>query len=238
MPPSVAAGVLIELRNVTRTYGAIQALRGVTLDLAAGSVTAVTGPSGSGKSTLLNLIGGLDAPTSGDVHVLGADLGGMDETARSLWRRRAVGFVFQAFHLLPTLTAFDNVALPLHVQGRGAREIRSVVERALADVGLSPRVSHLPDELSGGERQRVAIARALAAAPSLLLADEPTGNLDGDTGDAILTLLLDVTRARGATLVLVTHNEQAAARCERRITLADGRVIGDAAVQDRRAASA
>jgi putative ABC transport system ATP-binding protein len=230
--------VLVELRNVTRRYGAVEALRGVTLEIAAGSVTAVTGPSGSGKSTLLNLIGGLDVPTSGDVQVLGADLGTMDETARSLWRRRGVGFVFQAYHLLPTLTAADNVALPLHVQGRTAREIRRAVDGALADVGLSARASHLPDELSGGERQRVAIARAVAAEPSLLLADEPTGNLDGPTGDAILTLLLDVTRARRAMLVLVTHNEQAAARCERQITLIDGRVTGDVVSRDRRVATA
>ena len=216
----------IDLAAVSKTYVSkgIPALSNVTLRIPTGTTTAVMGPSGSGKSTLLNIIGGLDAPTSGRVMVDGTDLTDLSEAERSIWRRTAIGFVFQAYHLLPTLTASENVALPLHVQGR-RRDVQSLVTRALTDVGLADRATHLPDQLSGGERQRVAIARALAVNPRLILADEPTGNLDSESGRAILELLLESARARNATLVLVTHNEQAAARCDRMVKLSDGRVV-------------
>ncbi len=238
MHAAATTNLAVDLTGITRRYGTVDAVAGVSLQLAVGSITAITGASGSGKSTLLNIIGGLDVPTSGNARVLGDDLGTLDETARSIWRRRGVGFVFQAYHLLPTMSCADNVALPLHVQRRAPADIRRIVAGVLADVGLTARATHVPDELSGGERQRVAIARALAAAPRLLLADEPTGNLDSRTGDDILTLLLDVTRARAATLVLVTHNEAAAARCDRRVALADGRIVDDTATAQRHAASA
>jgi putative ABC transport system ATP-binding protein len=227
--PIVQAAV--ELSRVTKIYrggSQVAALRDVSLTIAPAALVAVMGPSGSGKSTLLNLIGGLDVPTSGRVVVGGEDVGAMSEAGRSLWRRREVGFVFQAYHLLPTLSAAENVALPLHVNRLPAAEIPDRVARALDEVGLADRAAHLPDELSGGERQRVAIARALAVGPRLLLADEPTGNLDSVSGQQVLELLLGRTRTRGATLVMVTHNEQAAARCDRIVRLRDGQVDDEA----------
>jgi putative ABC transport system ATP-binding protein len=190
---------------------------------------AIMGPSGSGKSTLLNLIGGLDLPTSGSVVVGGTDLGTLDETARSRLRRSEVAYVFQAFHLLPTLTCAENVAMPLHLQGRSRQDADARVARVLSDVGLAARARHLPDELSGGERQRTAIARALAAEPRVLLVDEPTGSLDTASSDRVLTTLFEVSRARGVALVMVTHDRTAAAGCERLIELRDGRVERDTA---------
>ena len=210
---------------MAKRYAAgVVAVDDVSLRVAHGSRVAITGPSGSGKSTLLNLIGGLEVATAGSVVVDGTDLGTLDESGRSRWRRAHVAFVFQAYHLLPTLTCADNVALALHVLGLPRQEIEARVSQTLADVGLTPRATHLPDELSGGERQRAAIARALATDPPLLLADEPTGNLDSAAGEQVLALLLDATRRRGAALVLVTHDHAAARRCERVVTLRDGRI--------------
>ena len=220
----------MELSHASKTYPGrtpVVALRDVTLTIRQGTLVAVMGPSGSGKSTLLNLIGGLDVPSSGAVIVAGTDLSGLTEAARSIWRRTQVAFVFQAYHLLPTLTSVQNVALPLHLHGVPRREADRRADRALDDVGLRDRAGHLPDELSGGERQRVAIARALVTEPRLLLADEPTGNLDSQSGAHILTLLFDITHARGGTLVMVTHNREATARCDRVLMLADGRLDGD-----------
>ncbi len=221
MPPA------IELDHVSKHYrtgGTVAALTDVSVTVTAGEAVAVMGASGSGKSTLLNVIGGLDVPTSGRIRVEGVDLAAMSEAQRAVWRRSAVAYVFQAYHLLGTLTCRDNVGLPLFLQHRTRTDVDRLVAAALDDVGLSARASHLPDELSGGERQRVAIARALATRARVLLADEPTGNLDSTTGQQILSLLLAVTRARQATLVMVTHNADAAAACDRVIRLADGRV--------------
>jgi putative ABC transport system ATP-binding protein len=185
------------------------------------------GPSGSGKSTLLNLLGGLDVPTSGALLVAGEDLATKGEEERSLFRRTHVSYVFQAYHLMPTLTAAQNVELPLHLAGRPAAEARERAAKALEEVGLSARTTHLPDELSGGERQRVAIARALVTGAPLLLADEPTGNLDTARGEEILALLKSIHAGRGTTIVMVTHDAHAAAACERVVTFRDGRVVED-----------
>ena len=218
---------MLELRGVSKAFegkARVLALDGVDLSIAAGEMVAVMGPSGSGKSTLLNLAGGLDVPTSGAVLVTGKDLAAMDEEGRSLFRRSHVSYVFQAYHLMPTLTAAQNVALPLHLAGRPAAEAASRAEASLAEVGLAPRASHLPDELSGGERQRVAIARALVTGAPLLLADEPTGNLDSARGREILDLLGRINASRGTTIVMVTHDPSAAAACARVVRLRDGRV--------------
>ncbi len=221
---------MIELREVTKIFGGkarVAALSGISLSIADGEMVAVTGPSGSGKSTLLNLMGGLDVPTSGSVRVAGRDLSAESEKARSLFRRSGVSYVFQAYHLMPTLPASRNVALPLHLAGVSRREADERAAAALAAVGLAERAGHLPDELSGGERQRVAIARALVTGAPLLLADEPTGNLDSARGEEILALLASIHRERRVTIVMVTHDPRAASACERRIGLRDGRVEGD-----------
>ncbi|MFN8544695.1 MAG: ABC transporter ATP-binding protein [Candidatus Binatia bacterium] len=217
---------MIRLRDVHKTYrgGAAQvrALAGVSLDVAAGEFVAIVGPSGSGKSTLLHLMGGLDVPTSGEVIVDGMPLAGMTDDELTIFRRRRLGFVFQSFNLLPTYSAEENVALPLRLDGRRSRDVRERVGRVLAQVGLLDRRQHRPDALSGGEMQRVAIARALVTDPAVLLADEPTGNLDTATGDRILDLLAEANRTRGCTVVLVTHDPRAAARASRVVTMRDG----------------
>ena len=224
----ITGGALL-LSGVTKVYakGApVAAIRGVSLRIDRGARVAIMGPSGSGKSTLLNMMGGLDVPTSGSISVGGVDLATLSEARRSLLRRTEVAYVFQAYHLLPTLTCDQNVAMPLYLQGLARAEIDARVARALADVGLRARARHLPDQLSGGERQRAAIARALVTHPAVLLADEPTGNLDSASGEQVLALLGDVTKARGATLVMVTHNESAARLCDRIVRLRDGRIDG------------
>ncbi len=221
---------MLELKDVRKVFDGkarVVALDGVSLSIAAGEMVAVMGPSGSGKSTLLNLMGGLDVPTSGSVRVAGEDLAAKDEEARSLFRRTHVSYVFQAYHLMPTLTAAQNVALPLHLAGVAARDVGTRVEQALRDVGLLARAEHLPDELSGGERQRVAIARALVTGAKLLLADEPTGNLDTARGEEILQLLKSIHAGRGTTVVMVTHDPHAAAACDRVVRFRDGRVAED-----------
>jgi len=198
-------------------------LDGVSLDVAAGEVVAVTGPSGSGKSTLLGLIAGLDTPSGGSIAVDGVDVTRLGEAALARFRRRTIGFVFQSYHLIPTLTAAENVAVPLELADAGAP--LATAARLLAEVGLAERAHHYPAQLSGGEQQRVAIARAVALSPPLLLADEPTGNLDSATGGAIVDLLLALNRERGSTLVLVTHDAGLAARAARAVALRDGRVV-------------
>jgi len=221
---------LLRLVDVTKTYpgkaevAQVIALGGVSFEVRAGEMVAVTGPSGSGKSTLLNLMGGLDVPSSGAVLVDGEDLARKSEEERSLFRRSRVSYIFQAYHLMPTLSAAQNVALPLHLAGRPRKEIDARVERTLEEVGLAPRAAHLPDELSGGERQRVAIARAVVTDAPLLLADEPTGNLDTARGSEILALLQRIHEQRGTTIVMVTHDPAAASRCQRTIRLRDGRL--------------
>jgi putative ABC transport system ATP-binding protein len=198
-------------------------LDGVSLDVAAGEVVAVTGPSGSGKSTLLGLIAGLDTPSAGSIAVDGVEVTGLGEAALARFRRRTLGFVFQSYHLIPTLTAAENVAVPLELAGV-AEPLVSARSR-LAEVGLGERADHYPLQLSGGEQQRVAIARAIALGPPLLLADEPTGNLDSTTGAQIVDLLLALNRERRSTLLLVTHDASLAERAGRRIALRDGRIV-------------
>ena len=221
---------VLELRAVSRTHGtgatAVEALSRIDLTVAPGELVAVMGPSGSGKSTLLNLAGGLDAATGGEVLVEGVSLAGLDAGGLAALRRRAVGYVFQDLNLLPALTAAENVALPLELDGAGARSARQAALRALDMVGLSAAARRFPDELSGGEQQRVAIARALVGDRRLVLADEPTGALDSVTGEAVLELL----RGRvdeGAAGVLVTHEARHAAWADRVVFLRDGRVADD-----------
>jgi len=225
--------VLIRLEGVTKTYRRgneeLPVLQNLSLDVAEGAYEALMGPSGSGKTTLLNLIAGLDSTTRGRVSVGGADLGAMSDRERARWRSQNVGFIFQTYNLLPVLTAEENVALPLLLDGCPARAARERARAALTQVGLGHRARHRPDALSGGEMQRVAIARALIVNPALILADEPTGNLDTATGEQVLALLAEANRTRGCTVVLVTHEARAAACGRRIVTLRDGVVVGDGA---------
>jgi putative ABC transport system ATP-binding protein len=206
----------------------ITALAGVSLDIAKGSFVVIMGPSGSGKSTLLHLIGGLDRPSSGDLLVDGRLIGQMPDDEVTLFRRTKIGFVFQFFNLLPTLTALENITLPFVLDGVSKGEADRKAHLLLEKVGLEPRKHHLPEELSGGEIQRVAVARALAFDPPILLADEPTGNLDSKNGDAILSLLQRINREQGCTVVMVTHSQEAANYGDRIILLRDGRVEKEA----------
>jgi putative ABC transport system ATP-binding protein len=206
--------------------GEVNILRGLDLKVAAGETVSVVGPSGSGKSTMMMVIAGLERPSSGNIRVAGIDLHGMDEDALALFRRRFVGIVFQNFHLIPTMTALENVAVPLELAGHDDAFARAGKE--LAAVGLADRLEHYPAQLSGGEQQRVALARALAPHPSILVADEPTGNLDEATGKQIIDLLFAGHAERNTTLVLVTHDPTLAARCDRVVRLRSGHVEGPA----------
>jgi putative ABC transport system ATP-binding protein len=207
--------------------GVVTILDGVTLDVPQGQFVAVTGPSGSGKSTLLGLVAGLDRPTAGSIRIDGVELSRLDEDALARLRLAKIGYVFQSFHLIPTLTALENVAVPLELAGAADAVARAGA--LLDEVGLKARVGHYPAELSGGEQQRVALARAVANGPYLLLADEPTGNLDSATGAQIIDLLVGLHRRHGVTLVLVTHDPALAAFADRIVELRDGRVVGDRA---------
>ena len=202
-------------------------LDGITLDVATGELLTITGPSGSGKSTLLGLVAGLDRPSSGSIVVGGVDITRLDEDALARFRRETLGYVFQSYHLIPTLTAVENVAVPLEIAG--APNALARARALLDDVGLGDRAHHYPVQLSGGEQQRAALARAVALDPGLLLADEPTGNLDSATGTRIIELLLELRRRRGATLVLVTHDDALARHADRVVVLRDGRVKNGAA---------
>jgi len=219
---------MIRCRDVRKIYrqgeNDITALAGVSLEIPAGSFAAVMGQSGSGKSTLLHLIGGLERPTSGELLVDGRLIGQMADDQVTLFRRTQIGFVFQFFNLLPTLTAMENVALPFVLDGRAKSEADERAASLLVKVGLDQRKDHLPAELSGGEIQRVAIARALSFRPPILLADEPTGNLDSKNGTAILDLLRQINQEDGCTVIVVTHSEEAASYAGRKIYLRDGRV--------------
>jgi putative ABC transport system ATP-binding protein len=205
--------------------GAVNVLRGISLAVAPGETVSVVGPSGSGKSTMMMIIGGLERPSSGRVVVAGSDLNGMNEDALARFRRDRIGIVFQSFHLVPTMNAVENVAIPLELAGR--RDAFARAEAGLEAVGLGHRLLHYPGQLSGGEQQRVALARAFAIAPKLLLADEPTGNLDTATGRLVIDLLFTLQAQHGTTLVLITHDASLAQRCDRIIRLADGRVVDD-----------
>ena len=223
---------MIQLAGVTKrfdTQGGVVALDGVNLCIPRGQMVSIVGPSGSGKSTLLNLIGALDRPTSGNVQVDGHSLANVSDDTLTKIRRDKIGFIFQFFNLLPTLSCLDNVGLPLHLRGWSRAKVRQRAEELLTMVQLRDRLEHLPEQLSGGQRQRVAIARALAVHPPILLADEPTGNLDTRTGEDILELIGDLHKRLGATVVVVTHDARVAASCERTVTLRDGRVVDDLA---------
>ena len=214
--------------------GTVNILRGVSLDINAGEIAAVVGPSGAGKSSLMMIVGALERATSGSVEVAGRDLGPLSDDARAQLRRDHIGIVFQGFHLIPTMTALENVALPLEFAGR--RDAFEAAQSALERVGLGHRLTHYPAQLSGGEQQRVAVARAFVGQPKLLLADEPTGNLDGATGKQVMDLLFELARAEGATLILITHDLALAGRCDRIVRVADGLVVSDECTQTAAAA--
>jgi len=221
---------MIELQTVTKEFRGkrdVVALADVSLTIDRGDMVSIIGPSGSGKSTLLNLIGGLDRPSAGEVRVDGEPLAGLTDDALTRVRRDKIGFIFQFFNLLPTLSCLENVGLPLHLRGWPRKKVQARAEELLTLVQLVHRMQHLPEELSGGERQRVAIARALSIYPPILLADEPTGNLDTNTGADILALIRDLHARLGSTVVIVTHDMTVAASCPRTIALRDGRVVQD-----------
>jgi putative ABC transport system ATP-binding protein len=230
-PPSeaVTAGAVVAAWAVTRRYGeqdsAVDALRGVTMRVPPGEFTAVMGPSGSGKSTLMHILAGLDVPTKGHVWIGGEEITDMSDDELTLLRRRRIGFIFQFFNLLPMLTAEQNVVLPLSIAGE--KPERDWVDEVIAKVGLSDRRTHRPSELSGGQQQRVAIARALVSRPTILFADEPTGNLDSTTSDEILELMRDSVDTLGQTTLMVTHDASAAAIADRILFLADGCIVED-----------
>jgi putative ABC transport system ATP-binding protein len=225
------ADIVIAARDVTLSFGQgegrTDVLRGMTLDIRRGESIAILGPSGSGKSSLMAVISGLEQASGGAVSVAGMDLASLDEDALARARRGNIGIVLQSFHLLPTMTALENVAVPLELAGADDPFGRAAAE--LAAVGLGHRLDHYPAQLSGGEQQRVAIARAVAPRPKILFADEPTGNLDGETGRGIIDLLFDRRQASGATLIIITHDGSLAARCGRIIEIEDGRIVADRA---------
>jgi len=229
---------LVALDDVRLTLpsaaGPVEILRGISLTIAAGETVALLGPSGSGKTSLLMVLAGLERPSAGHVELSGHDLGALDEDGLARLRRRHIGIVFQSFHLIATMTALENVAIPLELSGE--RDAFAAARAALDRVGLGHRLSHYPGQLSGGEQQRVAIARAFAAGPQLLLADEPTGNLDGETGRAVIDCLFAEHARRGTALLLITHDAELAARCGREVNLADGRIVTERQAVPRRRA--
>ncbi|MBA3581907.1 MAG: ATP-binding cassette domain-containing protein [Gammaproteobacteria bacterium] len=218
--------VVITLQNIFLQYasnaGQVNALRDVSLNVAAGESVAIVGPSGSGKTSLLTLMGGLEKPTAGDITVDGVNISALSEDALAQFRRGRIGIVFQSFHLIPTMTALENVAVSLELMGDANAFEKA--QQELYKVGLAQRITHYPAQLSGGEQQRVALARALVAAPRVILADEPTGNLDSETGRQVTDMLFALQRERQATLILVTHDEVLAARCDRTLRLKDGQL--------------
>ena len=223
---------MIELRNVSKVFQGkrtVTALENVDLSIARGEMVSIVGPSGSGKSTMLNLIGGLDTASSGQIEIDGSRLNGLSDDELTRLRRDKIGFIFQFFNLLPSLTCLENVAIPLHLRGWPRKKIEGRANELLDLVGLSARKEHLPDELSGGERQRCAIARALSIYPPVLLADEPTGNLDTHTGADILALIRDLNERLGSTILIVTHDNHVAESCARLVALRDGRIEEDRA---------
>lgn len=226
---SEAVGPIVRASRLAKTYGsgerAVRVFADLELAVSPGERVAIVGPSGSGKSSLLHLLGALDRPTSGTVEVDGADLGGLSDAGRARFRGRSVGFIYQFHRLLPEFTALENVMMPLLVAGEGASTARPRAQELLDRVGLAKRTEHRPGELSGGEAQRVALARALVHRPRVLLADEPTGNLDHRTGDSIHAMLHSVHETEGLTSIIVTHNERLAALCDRVLLLDDGRLV-------------
>jgi putative ABC transport system ATP-binding protein len=228
-PEPIRAAAVVTAAGISRRYGAgdtaVDALRGVSVDIASGQLTAVMGPSGSGKSTLMHILAGLDRPTSGQVTVAGVDVTGMGDAELTLLRRDHIGFIFQFFNLLPMLTAAENIALPVKLAG--GKPDAAWLDELIATVGLTDRLDHRPSELSGGQQQRVAVARALVSRPSVVFADEPTGNLDSTTSGEILALLRRSVDELGQTTVMVTHDAHAAAIADRVLFLADGDIVRD-----------
>ena len=222
-PPLITATGLVFTANALS--GPVHVLRGVDLSVAAGEAVGIVGPSGSGKTSLLMLLAGLEKPTAGRLDVAGHDIGTLDEDALARFRRDQIGIVFQSFHLIPTMTALENVAIPLEFAGR--RDAFDRAAEALADVGLGHRLDHYPGQLSGGEQQRTALARAVVAEPRLILADEPTGNLDRGNGTAVMDLLFGLRARLGTTLLLITHDPALAERCGRQVRMEDGRIVSD-----------
>jgi putative ABC transport system ATP-binding protein len=224
-----ATAIALSARAVTRTFGegdaTVHALRGVSLDVPQGQWTAIMGPSGSGKSTLMHLLAGLDRPSGGTVTIGGEDVGSMSDKKLTKLRRRHIGFVFQAFNLLPVLTAEENITLPLSIAG--TKVDREALDALVTRMGLHDRRTHRPSELSGGQQQRVAIARSLITRPTVLLADEPTGNLDSRSGEEVLTIIREAVELDGQTVVMVTHDQHAADQADRVIHLADGRIVDE-----------
>ena len=223
---------MIRLAKVSKTFNGkrkVTALQDIDLEIARGEMVSIVGPSGSGKSTLLNLIGGLDTPSSGTIAIDGTPLSGLPDDDLTRMRRDKIGFIFQFFNLLPTLNCSENVSIPLHLRGWPKKKIDERARELLEMVGLGARMDHLPDELSGGERQRCAIARALSVYPPVLLADEPTGNLDTHTGADILKLIRDLHQRLGSTVLIVTHDSHVAESCSRVVALCDGGIVEDRA---------
>lgn len=206
--------------------GPVNILRGIDLNIAEGETVGIVGPSGSGKSTLMSIIGGLETPTKGSVSICGQSFSGLSEDALARFRRDNIGIVFQSFHLIPTMTAIENIAIPMELAGR--KDAFEVAARKLDEVGLGKRSGHYPTQLSGGEQQRVALARAVATEPKILLADEPTGNLDGSTGEVIIQKIFELHKSHNSTLVLITHDEHLAEKCDRTIRIEDGRIASEA----------
>jgi putative ABC transport system ATP-binding protein len=227
--PTAASTPIVDLAGLELTLssgaGEVHILRGIDVEIAAGEQVALVGASGAGKSSMMMIIGGLEHATSGAVRVAGHDLTGMSEDELALFRRGNVGIVFQSFHLVPTMTALENVAVPLEFAGHA--DAFGMAKAELEAVGLGHRLEHYPGQLSGGEQQRVALARAFVTEPRLLLADEPTGNLDGDTGQQIIELMFRLSEKKGTTLLLITHDPALAARCARELRIADGQIVGD-----------
>ena len=238
-PTSKSTGrdAVISLRDarlsLSSAEGMVEILRGITVDIAAGETVGVLGPSGAGKTSLLMIMAGLESLSSGNIDLAGQDVTGMGEDALAALRRDNVGIIFQAFRLIPSMTALQNVAVPLELAGRS--DATELAAAALDSVGLGHRRTHLPDQLSGGEQQRVAIARAIAPRPRILLADEPTGNLDSGTSDRVIATLFEATETAGAALVMVTHDAALAERCGRVLTIEDGRIVDDRASSSRAA---
>jgi putative ABC transport system ATP-binding protein len=227
----LAVSHIVSASNVTRRYGsgeaAVDALRGVSVAFAPGEFAAIMGPSGSGKSTLMHILAGLDRPTSGDVVIDGVELRGLDDAKLTELRRDRIGFVFQAFNLLPVLNARENILLPLQIAGR--KPDQEWIDRLVETIGIGDRLTHRPSELSGGQQQRVAVARALASRPAVIFADEPTGNLDSASSEEVLSLLRRSVDEFGQTVVMVTHEAHAAAHADRVLDMADGLIVGDRA---------
>jgi putative ABC transport system ATP-binding protein len=233
MQPSEIAA---ETRQVTKSFNtgeiAVNAVRGITCSIYSGELTAIVGPSGCGKSSLLSMLGAIDVPTTGQVLVDGVDIASLSDYDRTLLRRRKIGFVFQAFNLMPTLTALENAALPLELDGISKKEAQERAKVGLEQVGLAARADHLPSMLSGGEQQRVAVARALVTRPALLLADEPTGNLDTAGGHQVMRLLRDLVIDQGQTVIMVTHDNEIAASADRVLHMVDGQIDQDTRPQE------